>query len=219
MMSEFMNTSDVIGDDELCDRILMRTVTEYNENRIAKVGASAFSDCTELTSVNIPEALAIDASAFSNCLKLASIDAPKVTTINERPFYQCAALEKVCFPSVTTLKLLTANSAYSVFAGCTALKSIDLPVCTTISGYIFTNATSLIAVILRNTTVICSLSTNNAFGGTKIAEGTGYIYVPRALLEDYKVATNWSEFATQFRAIEDYTVDGTITGELDSSKI
>jgi hypothetical protein len=128
-------------------------------------------------------------------------------------------LEKVCFPSVATLKLTTGNSAYSVFAGCTALKSIDLPVCTTISGYIFTNATSLTAVILRNPTALCSLSRVEAFDDTKIAEGTGYIYVPRALLEDYKVATNWSALAAQLRAIEDYTVDGTITGEFDQSKI
>lgn len=219
MMSEFMNTSDAIGDDELCDQILMRTVTEYNENRITKVGVNAFSGCAELTSVNIPEALTIDGSAFADCVKLASINAPNVTTIGERPFYQCAALEKVCFPSVATLKVTTANLAYSVFAGCTALKSIDLPVCTTISGHIFNNAASLIAVILRNPTALCSLSKVEAFAGTKIAEGAGYIYVPRALLEDYKVATNWSALAAQFRAIEDYTVDGTITGELDSSKI
>lgn len=40
-----------------------------------------------------------------------------------------------------------------------------------------------------------------------------------ALVDSYKAATNWSTYATQFRALEDYTVDGTITGELDSTKI
>jgi hypothetical protein len=79
-MSEFMNTADVIGDDELCDRILMRTVTEYNENRITKVGASAFTGCTELTSVSIPEVLTIYSSAFSDCSKLTSVNVPRVTT-------------------------------------------------------------------------------------------------------------------------------------------
>jgi hypothetical protein len=37
-----------------------------------------------------------------------------------------------------------------------------------------------------------------------VANGTGYIYVPAALIEDYKAATNWSLYADQFRAIEDY---------------
>lgn len=32
----------------------------------------------------------------------------------------------------------------------------------------------------------------------------GYIYVPKALIEDYKTATNWSVFEDKFRAIEDY---------------
>ena len=224
-MSEFMNTADVIGDDELCDRILMRTVTEYNENRITKVGLNAFTGCTELTSVNIPEVLTISGSAFSDCSKLTSIHVPNVTTLGENVFYQCTALEKVCFPSVVEAKLTTSNQERGIFVRCTSLKSVDLPVCTAVSGSVFAKATNLASVILRNTTVICSLSANIAFGGTKIAEGTGYIYVPRALLsdedatKDYRRATNWSEFAAQFRAIEDYTVDGTVTGELDPSKI
>jgi hypothetical protein len=218
-MSEFMNTADVIGDDELCDRILMRTVTEYNENRITKVGASAFTGCTELTSVSIPEVLTISTWAFSACSKLTSVNVPRVTTLGESVFYQCTALEKLCFPSVVEVRFNTSNWDRGIVAQCTSLKSVDLPVCTALSGPVFANATNLASVILRNTTVICSLSTNNAFGGTPIAQGTGYIYVPRALLEDYKVATNWSALAAQFRAIEDYTVDGTVTGELDESKL
>lgn len=34
--------------------------------------------------------------------------------------------------------------------------------------------------------------------------GAGYIYVPSALLDGFKQATNWSVFSSQFRAIEDY---------------
>ena len=39
------------------------------------------------------------------------------------------------------------------------------------------------------------------------------------LYEKYRNGTNWSTYAAQFRALEDYTVDGTITGELDPNKI
>ena len=60
---------------------------------------------------------------------------------------------------------------------------------------------------------------SNVFKNTPIASGTGYIYVPRALVDSYKVATNWATYAAQFRALEDYTVDGTVTGDLDESKI
>ena len=47
----------------------------------------------------------------------------------------------------------------------------------------------------------------------------GYIYVPRNMIETLSNATNWSAYASQLRALEDYTVDGTTTGDLDESKI
>ena len=89
---------------------------------------------------------------------------------------------------------------------------------------------SIKAVILR-TDAICTLSNTNAFSSCYHFYGTanstynpegkkdGYIYVPSALIEQYKVATNWVTFADQFRALEDYTVDGTTTGELDWEKV
>jgi hypothetical protein len=76
----------------------------------------------------------------------------------------------------------------------------------------------LTTVILRSES-LCTLENVSAFNGTPIASGTGCIYVPAALVNSYKTATNWSSFASKFRALEDYTVDGTITGELDETKI
>ena len=94
---------------------------------------------------------------------------------------------------------------------------LDFSALTSIPAGAF-NGTSLTTLILRKTTII-NLTNKNALQYTPIANGTGYIYVPKALIEKYKTATNWSTYANQFRAIEDYTVDGTITGELDESKI
>lgn len=67
----------------------------------------------------------------------------------------------------------------------------------------FINCSALEALILRGDTVK-TLGAVSALSGTPIAEGTGYIYVPSALLESYKAETNWATFADQFRAIEDY---------------
>jgi hypothetical protein len=46
-----------------------------------------------------------------------------------------------------------------------------------------------------------------------------YIYVPRDMVDTLKSATNWSTYADQIRALEDYTIDGTTTGDLDESKV
>ena len=94
---------------------------------------------------------------------------------------------------------------------------MDLPLLKSINYKAF-EYSNISALILRNDK-ICTLYNSNAFNETPIQSGTGYIYVPRDFIEDYKVAENWSTYATQFRALEDYTVDGTITGELDESKI
>lgn len=39
---------------------------------------------------------------------------------------------------------------------------------------------------------------------SRLKSGDCYIYVSKALIEQYKVATNWAQYADQFRAIEDY---------------
>lgn len=107
----------------------------------------------------------------------------------------------------------------SCFKNCSTLTSVDLPEVTSIRMYCFENCTQLLALILRNTDTVCDLVYKNVFDNTPIASGTGYIYVPKALVESYKTATNWVTYANQFRALEDYTVDGTVTGALDTSKI
>jgi hypothetical protein len=85
--------------------------------------------------------------------------------------------------------------------------------------YAFYECKALIALVLRETSAVCTVSSSGIFGSTPIANGAGYIYVPAALVDSYKAATNWSAFAAQFRALEDYTVDGTTTGALDEAKI
>ena len=106
----------------------------------------------------------------------------------------------------------------SAFRSCIGIQKVDLAAVQGIGTECFIWAYPLTQLIIRTSTV-CVLSNSNAFKDTAIASGTGYIYVPSALIDSYKTATNWSVYADQFRALEDYTVDGTTTGELDESKI
>ncbi|MBR3159229.1 MAG: hypothetical protein IKF14_09030 [Atopobiaceae bacterium] len=50
---------------------------------------------------------------------------------------------------------------------------------------------------------LCRLS-GSLNSDVPIAQGTGYVYVPSSLVDDYKVAGGWSTYAAQIRAIEDY---------------
>ena len=88
---------------------------------------------------------------------------------------------------------------------CTALTKADFAAVTHISTYSLNGCSSLTTLILRAET-LCTLEDVKALAGTPIASGTGFIYVPSSLVDSYKAASNWSTYAAQFRAIEDYNV-------------
>ena len=101
---------------------------------------------------------------------------------------------------------------------CVNLITADFASLTYIGKYALESCKGLIALVLRSETM-CTIYDRHAAGYSSIATGTGFIYVPRVLIDSYKTDSNWSTYAAQFRALEDYTVDGTTTGELDPTKI
>ena len=125
-----------------------------------------------------------------------SVSLPLATSLGDRIFYNCSELESVSIPCVTKI------GSYG-FANCSFLYNIDLPAVTSIGANAFTYCDVLQIVILRSASM-CTLSAANAFSSTPIKDGRGYIYVPRALVDTYKVNSVWSTYANQFRAIEDY---------------
>jgi hypothetical protein len=109
---------------------------------------------------------------------------------------------------IPALTFLGTNSVYS----CHYIKYLYLPSATTIMNSAIMYCSLLTSLVLPGETM-CELSSSSNFTNTPIKSGTGYIYVPQSLIEDYKVATNWSLYADQFRAIEDYPE---ICGEVDT---
>ena len=205
------------GGDNL-EEFITRTIKTFSNSSITKIGDSAFESCEKLTSVNCPavtkighaafqynysltsinfgDVTSIGMNAFANCPYITEADFPYVTELEGGTFYQCKNLTNVNIPNVTKVQLKD-------FSECYALTKLDLPSVTYIYTQAFYYSEALEAVILRSPTV-CTMNNANAFTGTPIASGTGYIYVPKALIEDYKAAARWSYYANQFRAIEDY---------------
>lgn len=192
-----------IGDNAFKDCKLLSTV---NAPKVTEVLSNAFYNCDALTAVSFPLVTKLNASAFYGCDKLGSASFPLVTSLLGGTFRDCSSLKNIEFPALN-------STDGNVFHTCTALQIADFPVLTKITGSLFEQCSSLIALVLRSETV-CTLSTT-AFNGTPVASGTGYIYVPSALIEQYRTASGWSTYANQFRKLEEWTVDGTVTGELD----
>lgn len=250
-MAEFINTIDVLGDDAVIDSIIDRTITEFKDDQITKVGAFAFHNCTALTEVDLPNVAHIGDSGFQSCSALNTVELPNVLTLGSWAFNGCTSLETIYLPECVgkpagvypgswfydckalkraVFPKMTYGGMMATFNGCNKLEYVDYAA-TDIGDGTFKNCYSLKVVVLRSNTVSTLNVGTSAFANCYHLSGTVnstynpngdkdcYIYVPRSLIEDYKVATNWSTHASQFRALEDYTVDGTITGEFDETKI
>ena len=74
------------------------------------IAGSAFSNCTSLKSIDLPDSLiSIGSSAFSNCKSLKSIDLPdSLISIGSSAFYKCSSLTSISIPD--TVKRIGSNA-------------------------------------------------------------------------------------------------------------
>lgn len=170
-----------------------------------------FASSKNVTSISYPNVTEIGEYAFAGCASLIDVNLPAVTNIGVFAFNNCDALTKIALP-------MCQNIGDGAFESCSSLIIADFLCATRIPALTFDRAESLRVLILRNSTVV-SLGNNKALDSTLIGSGEGYIYVPSDLVETYKTTRFWNTYASQFRALEDYTVDGTIVGDFDERKI
>ena len=88
-----------------------------------EIGGSAFSDCTSLETIKIPDyVIEIGSVAFSNCTSLKEISIPdSVTDMGTSMFSGCTSLTKAKLPSVRY------NITEGTFQNCKSLTDIVLP--------------------------------------------------------------------------------------------
>ena len=152
------------------------TGTIKTDSRYTTTAGGIFRNCTGLTTVNLPEVLTLPGNTFRGCTSLETITLPKITSLAGNTFNQCTGLRKIRLQS----------------AGFSS-----------ITGGPFNGCTNLEAVIFSGITEVPTISTV-AFNSSGIASGNGYIYVPAALVDAVKAATNWSSYQDIIRACEDY---------------
>ena len=191
-----------------------------------------YSGCSKAT--NFPALNTNKGTNFSNmyygCSSATSF--PQLDTSNGTNFsymyYSCSSATS--FPTLNTSK---GTNFSNMYYGCYNTKKIDISYfninsTSSVNGWC-NNCYSLKAVVIRSFGTNKTLNTtsfNNCYhilGTTNTTynpngDKDGYIYVPRDMIETLSSATNWSTHASQLRALEDYTKDGTTMGEFDNVK-
>lgn len=156
--------------------------TEYN------TASYSPSTKTSLKKYQNKYATSIGYSAFGSCPALTTVDLPNATSIGDQAFYGCRALTSVDFANATSI----GNSAFN---SCSALTSIDLPSATSIGSYAFFENSHLKTIFLRSKTM-CTCT-----GDPSLNSSTA-IYVPESLIDSYKTATYWVNYASKFKTLE-----------------
>ena len=136
----------------------LTTVTFEKESQLKTIGGDyyygAFSDCTALTSIEIPASVeTIGNTAFSDCSSLATVTFEKgsrlktignnayyrctsltsieipasVETIEKKAFMHCSSLATVTFEKGSQLKTIAGDSYDGAFSDCSSLTSIEIP--------------------------------------------------------------------------------------------
>ena len=117
------------------------------------IGDNAFSNCTSLTSIKIPNSvISIENGAFNSCYNLTSVTIGNSVTsiggsnvLGSGAFSYCTSLTSIEIPNSVT------NIGHDTFRDCTGLTSISIPNSVTSIGYrAFYNCKSLTSVTIPN---------------------------------------------------------------------
>ena len=178
---------------------------------VVEIGDYGFANCYALASIFIPDGVtSIGTYAFSQCNSLTEITVPaSVTSIGELAFYYCSSIENIVVPvtgksmcgmgSRALRELTILNGVESIaenaFFQCVNLTSIDIPASVmSIEAMSFRGCQSLKAVYFTSHSTVPTLVDSSAFGA--IPDDCEF-FVPAALVDEWKAATNWSTYASQ----------------------
>lgn len=186
------------GTDTRFVELVTGAITTIDDSEVTVFRPYAFHTCTNLVTARFSKVTTSATSIFRECSNLQSVDLPELGgTIGGSIFTNCSSLTYVNIPKVTLI------NTYA-FQNCSALTRLELGNVSTISAGAFKDSGLETLIIRRGGTAITTIANTNVFDGTPIASGAGYIYVPSSLVDKFKSATNWSTYAAQIRAIEDY---------------
>lgn len=183
------------GDGDKTAAFLDGTITAYSNSELTEIREKAFYGCIKMTSVDLPNVTTLGADAFHTCKWLETVNIPKLTAIPYQCFYYCFSL-----PDVLVFSACKNVAGYAISYAET--KKLDILGGGQIDSFAFYRASYFTTLILRNTETVTTLQAAPSSIWSDYTAVT--VYVPDALLESYKTATNWVKMAGQIKALSEY---------------
>ncbi len=147
---------------------------KIGKNSVAEIGDHAFSGCTGLTHIEIPNSVTkIDDYAFRGCTGLTHIEIPNsVTKIGEDAFSGCTGLTEITIPNSVT------EIGDGAFYDCTGLTHIEIPNSVTeICQGAFDGCTGLTEITIPNSV------TEIGWRAFECCTGLTHIEIPNSVTE------------------------------------
>ena len=133
-------------------------------NNVTSIGASAFEECSALTSITIPDG---------------------VTCIGDRAFEECSGLTSMTIPNNVT------SIGNRAFSGCSGLTSITIPNSVTSIGdwafWFCTGLTSVVSLIEEPFDINYYVFSDETYSNATL-------YVPDGTIDKYKATESWNKF-------------------------
>ena len=165
----------------------LATVTFEKGSKLKTIGGGYSSSSTTTTTT----AYSYYYGAFSDCTALTSIEIPaSVETIKAAAFMRCSKLATVTFEKGSKLKTIDGYA----FSNCTALTTVDMSACTQVTeirdeAFYYDSKLQLFKIGTR-TPPSCG---RNVF--TRI-NSYSVLKVPAGCVDAYKKAYDWNQFTT-----------------------
>lgn len=155
-------------------------------------GREAFSGCSALTTITIPDGVkTIGQGAFTGSA-LVSISIPSsVTSIERNAFQNCNVLTGITIPdSVTSIGL-------GAFYGCISLTNINIP-----DSVTSIDRGAFMYCMYLDDITITAIAPPTLGAGVFDSTNNCPIYVPAESVNAYKAASGWSDYASRIQAIQ-----------------
>ena len=117
------------------------SLQSVNLPNCVSAGDNAFQSCSSLQTANLPNCSSIGSNAFQSCSSLQSIDLPMCSYVGGSAFQSCSSLTSVNLPMCSYVDMYA-------FLRCSSLQSINLPMCASVANYAFESCSSLTSVNL-----------------------------------------------------------------------